>query len=186
MALAVEKHGLLRVDVQLGGSSYHPFLVDTGAEISLIPASLASNIKGKINRQLSRQPVMVDGSSIRCEGTVTCRIHLELRDTSAQFYIVPCITEGILGLDTLPHLDLQLTRERDGCSLMVMPYPNVNGFALLNDHARRSNRSGSGKCMLLLMNTLLLLMNTLLLAKNTLFGARFTAQVYVQARHTRV
>ena len=50
MALAVETHGLLRVDVQLGGPGYHPFLVDTGAEISLIPASLASNIKGKINR----------------------------------------------------------------------------------------------------------------------------------------
>ena len=53
MTLAVEKHGLLRVDVQLGGLSYHPFLVDMGAEISLIPASLVSNIKGKINRQLS-------------------------------------------------------------------------------------------------------------------------------------
>ena len=53
MALAVEKHGLLRVDVQLGGLNYHPFLVDTGAEIGLIPVLLASNIKGKINRQLS-------------------------------------------------------------------------------------------------------------------------------------
>ena len=60
-----------------------------------------------------------------------------------------------------------------------MPYPNVNGFALLNDHARRFNWSGSGKCMLLLMNTLLL-------AKNTLIRARFTAKVYVQARHTQV
>ena len=113
MVLAVEKHELLRVDVQLGGPGYHPFLVDTGAEISLIPASLASNIKGKINRQLSRQPVMVDGSSIRCEGTVTCRIRFGPRDISAQFYIVPGITEGILGLDTLSHLDLQIdTRTR--------------------------------------------------------------------------
>ena len=113
MVLAVERHGLLRVDVQLGGLGYHPFLVDTGAEISLIPASLASNIKGKINRQLSRQPVMVDGSSIRSEGTVTCRIRLGPRDISAQFYIVLGITEGILGLDTLSHLDLQIdTRTR--------------------------------------------------------------------------
>ena len=38
----------------------------------------------------------------------------------------------------------KLTRERDSCSLTVMPYPNVNGFALLNDHARRSNWSGFG------------------------------------------
>ena len=84
MALAVEKHGLLRVDEQLGRPGYHPFLVDKGAEISLIPASLASNIKGKINWQLFRQPVMVEGSSIRCDGTVTCRIRLGPRDISAQ------------------------------------------------------------------------------------------------------
>ena len=108
MALAVEKHGLLRVDVQLGGPGYHPFLVDTGAETNLISASLTFNIKGKINRQLFRQPVMVVRSSIRCEGTVTCRIRLGPRDISAQFYIVPGITEGILRLDTLSHLDLQI------------------------------------------------------------------------------
>ena len=83
MALAVEKHGLLRVDVQLGGPGYRTFLVDTEAEISLIPASLASNIKGKINRQLSRQPVMVDGSSIRCEGTLLVGYVLELADLAA-------------------------------------------------------------------------------------------------------
>ena len=50
---------------------------------------------------------MVDRSSIRCEGTVTCRIRLGPRDISAQFYVVPGISEGILGLDTLSHLDLQ-------------------------------------------------------------------------------
>ena len=49
--------------MHLGGLGYHLFLVDAGAKISLIPASLASNIKGKINRQLSRQPVMVDLAS---------------------------------------------------------------------------------------------------------------------------
>ena len=113
MALAVDKHGLLRVDVHLGELGYHLFLVDTGAELSLIPTSLVSNIKGKINQQLSRQPVMLDGSSIRCEGTVTCRIRLGPRDISAQFYVVPGITEGILELDTLSHLDLQIdTRTR--------------------------------------------------------------------------
>ena len=177
MALAVEKHRLLRVEVQLGGPGYHPFLVDTGAEISLILASLASNIKGKINRQLSRQPVMVDGSSIRCEGTVTCRIRLGPRDILAQFYIVPGITEGILGLDTLSHLDLQIdTRTR---RLLIDGHAIPECEWLRPPERSRSNWSGSGKCMLLLMNTLLL-------AKNTLFGARFTAQVYVQARHTRV
>ena len=56
---------------------------------------------------------MVDGSSIRCEGTVTCRIRLGPRDISAQFYVVPGITEGILRLDALSHLDLQIdTRTR--------------------------------------------------------------------------
>ena len=112
-ALAVKKHGLLRVDLQLGVSDYHTFLVDTRAEISLIPASLAFNIKSKINRQLSRQLVIVDGSSIRFEGTVSCRIRLGPRDILTQFYIVPSITEGILRLDTLSHLDLKInTRTR--------------------------------------------------------------------------
>ena len=51
MALGVEKHGLLRVDVQLGGPGYHPFLVDTGQKLVLflrrsppiLKASLTSN-----------------------------------------------------------------------------------------------------------------------------------------------
>ncbi len=50
MALAVDKHGLLRVDVHLGELGYHLFLVYTGTELSLIPASLVSNIKGKIKQ----------------------------------------------------------------------------------------------------------------------------------------
>ena len=128
MALAVEKHGRLRVDVQLDGPGYHPFLVDTGAEISLIPASVASNIKGKINRQLSRQLVIVDGSNILCKGAVTCKIGVRPRDISAQFYIVPGITEEILGLDTLTHLELQIdTRTRrlliDGHAIPECEWP---------------------------------------------------------------
>ena len=56
---------------------------------------------------------MVDRSSIRSEGTVSCRIRSGPRDVSAQFYIVPGITESILRLDTLSHLDLKIdTRTR--------------------------------------------------------------------------
>ena len=129
MALSASLHGLLRVAAHLKNSGSHPFLIDTGAEISLLLSSwtdLASvsrrfpprkrletdartdSAEMKWNRHLARQPVMVDGTSIRCEGTVTTSLQLGPREVTAQFYVVPGISDGILGMDILAKLDLQI------------------------------------------------------------------------------
>ena len=48
-----------------------PFLVDTGADVSLIPYDVVQSNQLPIRRNIVRQPVMVDVSTaLRCEGTI--------------------------------------------------------------------------------------------------------------------
>ena len=76
MALSSSFHDLLRAPIQLGNKGSHPFLINTAAEISLLPNSLAVETDLQLDLYIARQPVMVDGSSIRCEGMATVSIRL--------------------------------------------------------------------------------------------------------------
>ena len=51
---------------------------------------------------------MVDGSSIRCDGTTTAEVSLKLKRITSLFYIVPNLDKGILGRDALSHLDVSI------------------------------------------------------------------------------
>lgn len=106
-ALSALVHGLIIVDTKVGKGSY-PFLVDTGAEISLIPAHLAIEEHLKTSQQLPQRPVMVDGTSIRCEGTTTIDVEVGPSQTWGTFYVVPDIHQGILGMDVLSRLDVRI------------------------------------------------------------------------------
>ena len=73
-----------------------------------MPSALATKANLKLNQYVARQPVMVDGSSIPCQGTATATIQLGPRQTTTQFYVILDIKEGILGMDALAELDLQI------------------------------------------------------------------------------
>ena len=113
MALAVEVHGLLRVDVQLGGPGYHPFLVETGQKLVLFPRRSPPILKARLAGNCPDDRSWLMGLVSDAKAQLLVGYRLRPRDILAQFYIVPGITEGILGLDTLAHLNLQIdTRTR--------------------------------------------------------------------------
>ena len=61
-----------------------------------------------MTRRVARQPVMVDGTILRCEGMVNEFIRLGSRGIRASFYVVKGISYGILGTDVLSSLAVQI------------------------------------------------------------------------------
>ena len=51
---------------------------------------------------------MVDGTSMRCDGTTNADVHLGSKQIAHSFYVVPDIDKGILGMDALSHLDVKI------------------------------------------------------------------------------
>ena len=105
--LTTEVRGLILTDLQIREKTY-PFLVDTGAEVSLIPTSIPYEIGLPIRHGCTRRPVMVDGTSIRCDGTANANVRLGQKQITHSFYVVPDIGKGILGMDALSHLDVKI------------------------------------------------------------------------------
>ena len=84
------------------------FLVDTGAEVSLIPYEVVQSNKLPVRRNIVRQPVMVDGTALRCEGTVVTSLQLRSHKVHSSFYVVQGIEYGIMGTDTVSTLEVQI------------------------------------------------------------------------------
>ena len=88
--LSAAVHGLTVVDTTVAGKQY-PFLVDTAAEISFIPITVAKESLLKVDQRLPRRPIMVDGSSICCEGTASTNLDVGPSRTPSTLYVVPNI-----------------------------------------------------------------------------------------------
>ena len=56
----------------------------------------------------TRRPVMVDGTSIRCDGATTAEVSLGLKRITHSFYVVANIDKGKLGMDDLSLLDVTI------------------------------------------------------------------------------
>ena len=52
------------------GKEQRPFLVDTGADVSLLSYDVVEENRLVMQRQVARQSLMVDGTVLRCEGMV--------------------------------------------------------------------------------------------------------------------
>ena len=67
------------------GKGQCPFLVDTGADVSLLSYDVVEANRLVMQRQVVRQPLMVDGTVLRCEGLVNEFIQLGSRGIRASF-----------------------------------------------------------------------------------------------------
>ena len=85
--LATEVHGLIMVSAVVNGIAC-PFLIDTGADVSLLPLEVVQRHALPIRRHVARQPVMVDGSTLRCDGIVSTAVQLGSRSAQGSFYAV--------------------------------------------------------------------------------------------------
>ena len=67
--LATALHGLIMVTANIDQQPLS-FLVDTEADISLIPLDVVQMNNMTVRRNIVRQLIMVDGTTLQCEGTV--------------------------------------------------------------------------------------------------------------------
>ena len=101
-------HGLILVRATIYDRNY-AFLVDTGADVSLLPYSVVETNNLPLRRRMVRQPIMVDGSALRCEGmTDMLTLTIGPSKISQSFYVVRGLEYGILGTDILAHLNVQI------------------------------------------------------------------------------
>ena len=87
----------------------HGFLVDTEADISLLPYSVLEANNLQVRRRMVRQPVKVDGAALQCESmTDELKLTISLSKVSKSFYVVRGLEYGILGTDIPARLNLQI------------------------------------------------------------------------------
>ena len=127
------------------GTQY-PFLVDTGAVISLIPSTVAKEALLKVDQRLPRRPIMVDGSSSCCEGTASTDLDVGPSRTPSTLYVVPNIQRGILGMDILSTLNLQLIPVPKGSLSTARKYRDPRGTKPDPNGILQSGSSSMAKC----------------------------------------
>ena len=101
-AAAVARQASRRLFIVDKGWKIH-FLVDTGADISILPA--------KFKHKCAREPTSLrlqsaDGSDIRVFGQITVTLNLGLRREFKWTFIVAEVTNAIIGADFLEHYGL--------------------------------------------------------------------------------
>lgn len=84
------------------------FLVDTGTDVSLLPADVVQNGGFCMQRHVAQQPIMVDGSAIQCDGLVTVPVTVGRCRIYGKFFVVQDIPYGIFGTDILGSLNAQI------------------------------------------------------------------------------
>ena len=90
----------LYVDLQVEGVQTR-FLVDSGAEVSIIPDS-HEIVAGKGPLEKPRvQPVLVDGSELPVVGVASSSIVINGQEVSVRFYVVRANMSPILGSDIM-------------------------------------------------------------------------------------
>ena len=75
--------------------------MDTGADISLIPLDVVQMNHMTGRRNIVHQPIMVDGTTLRCEETVVTSFQMESHKVYSSFYVVKRIDHRVLGTDIL-------------------------------------------------------------------------------------
>ena len=105
--LATALHGLIMVTANIDQQPLS-FLVDTEADISLIPLDVVQMNHMTVRRNIVRQPIMVDGTTLQCEGTVVTSFQLGSQKVYSPFYVAKGIDCGVLGTDVLSTLEVQI------------------------------------------------------------------------------
>ena len=82
-----------------------PFFLDTGVGVSLIPYDEVQSNQLPVRRNIVRQPVIVDGTALRCDGT---SLQLGSHKVHSSFYVVQGIEYGIMGTDILSTIEVQI------------------------------------------------------------------------------
>ena len=90
----------LYVDVLVGRVPTR-FLVDSGAEVSIIPDTHELVSKGGGMRLPQLQPVLADGSKLNVRGIVTLPIEVDQKSITTDFYVVNSHISPILGSDVM-------------------------------------------------------------------------------------
>ena len=83
------------------------FLVDTGAEVSVIPSSFAKQ-KGFMLSSQQKILTVLDGTVVSCDGIVTVSVKFQDTYIMGDFYVVDKASHGIIGLDILSHLNAKI------------------------------------------------------------------------------
>ena len=90
----------LYVDVLVGRVPTR-FLVDSGAEVSIIPDTHELVSKGGGMRLPQLQPVLADGSKLNVLGIITLPIEVDQKSITTDFYVVNSHISPILGSDVM-------------------------------------------------------------------------------------
>ena len=86
------------------------FLVDTRAEVSVIPFSFAKQKRFMLSSQRKILP-MLDRTVLNCDGIVTVPIKFQDTYIIGDFYVVDKNSHGILGLDILSRLNANIDNQ---------------------------------------------------------------------------
>ena len=84
-------------------NSNKTFLIDTGAEVSVVPATEQERQKAPLEKEL----VAANGSRIRCYGEKKVRFHIGAR-TYAWNFLVADVKRALIGADFLTHSSLMV------------------------------------------------------------------------------
>jgi hypothetical protein len=83
------------------------FICDSGAEVSIIPLSIALTKGFKIEKAIRRLE-LANGSKASCKGVVHVDIKVKDKVCKAECYVVEDVQSAIMGLDVLGALDVIL------------------------------------------------------------------------------
>ena len=83
-------------------TTHHRFLVDTGAEVSVIPPTKLDRHNGKAGLSLQA----ANGSQIPTDGTRSLTLNLGLRRPYRWLFVIADVKHSILGIDFLRHHNL--------------------------------------------------------------------------------
>ena len=90
----------LYTELEVGGSVTR-FLVDSGAEISILPEGHALLSKNCVLKGARMRPVLVDGSELPVKGVVLGSVRINDTPINVEFYVVQANISPILGNDIM-------------------------------------------------------------------------------------
>lgn len=110
------------------------FLVDTGANISVIPVNKVS--KKSIKTQCNYKLYAANNSEIKTFGTIILELNLSLRRSFKWNFVIANVSQPIIGADFLSHfnllVDLKARRLVDKITSLSVPGPIVNIISSIN------------------------------------------------------